>query len=144
MVIRKSVMIILLATMLFSSTFAILYAQGGAVEIEETVVTATSLEDDDPGGLVPCRNNCDFEDFMHMLSRILEFAIMLAIVITAVIFAWAGLKMVLSAGNVESRQAAKHMIKSATIGFIVVLLAWLIIETLFNSLGVIDDFNPFK
>ncbi|OGJ03850.1 hypothetical protein A3G06_01555 [Candidatus Nomurabacteria bacterium RIFCSPLOWO2_12_FULL_46_14] len=98
-------------------------------------------------GLVPCgkevvegvvteADQCGFNDFMELINKVLGFLLTyLVLPIAAIMFAYAGFKLVISGGNTEARGTAKKVFSNTVIGLIIILLAFLIIRTILFILG---------
>lgn len=100
-------------------------------------------------GLVPCTGpTCNACDLVTLGQNILGFLIAISVFIIAIIIAVAGLKMVMAAGNVGAITAAKESITHAIIGFIIILAAWLIVDTVIKTLvnpsGALPNFGPWN
>lgn len=94
--------------------------------------------------LVPCghmddkgviQNPCSFKDFTTLVNAIITFALVLALPIAGIMFAYAGFLMVTSAGSTEARGKAKNIFKNAAFGLIIAAGAWLIVRTILSILG---------
>ena len=107
----------------------------GSVAIAQTTTSTSDLT-----GLVHCDNStahpCNFNALMELVNTIINFLLFaLALPIAAIMCAYAGFKLVISAGSSEERTSAKKIFTSAIIGFIIALAAWLIVETILSILG---------
>jgi hypothetical protein len=80
--------------------------------------------------------NCDCGDLVQLASNILNTGIYIAIVLSAILFAWAGFQYLTNAANAEGKGHAKELIKNVIIGLVVILAAWLIVNTLMETLQV--------
>jgi len=95
------------------------------------------------GGLVPCGTDipgrtraCDFNAFIDLIVEATRFVLFyLAMPIAAVMFAYAGVILVISGGSSESKTKAKNIFFNAFIGLVLAAGAWLIIKTLLVILG---------
>lgn len=90
-------------------------------------------------GIVPCGNNgteCTACHFVKLGQNLLDWFIKIMSGIIALVFAWAGIKMVMSAGNTEAVSSAKSMMTNSVVGLVIMLAAWLIINTLMVTLSV--------
>jgi len=102
--------------------------------------------------LVPCGhddNPCDICHFVELGNNVLTWLIGVLMVIFAIIAAYAGFKLVTSAGNVQAYSEAKGMLGNAIIGLIIVLAGWILIDTVMKSLlrgtdGVISGYGPWS
>ena len=98
-----------------------------------------------PDSLVPCNGpDCTICSFVQLGQNILNFSIGISIFIGGIIFAWAGLKMVMSAGNMNEVAAAKKMFTNVVVGLLIVLASWLIINTLMNFFTDQDKIGPWN
>ena len=109
---------------------------GSVVSAQTTTASSTS----DLTGLVHCDNStahpCNFNALMELINTVIKFLLFdLALPIAAIMCAYAGFKLVISAGNSEERTSAKKIFTSAILGFIIAIAAWLIIETVLSILG---------
>ncbi len=78
----------------------------------------------------------NWESFLGLIARVIQFAIYLGIIIAVLMAAYAGFLWVLNPINPENRTSARGMLVNAAIGLVLTLSAWLIINTLLNVLGV--------
>lgn len=88
--------------------------------------------------LVQCGNSqppynqpCTFSDMVALVTRIVSFALeYIAIPVTAVMFAWGGIMMAVSAGNESRFGKGKKILTGAAIGLAISLGAWLIVSAI--------------
>ncbi|MEX0918604.1 MAG: hypothetical protein WDZ85_01385 [Candidatus Paceibacterota bacterium] len=86
-------------------------------------------------GLVPCTDDCDFNQLYVLVDNIIDFIVFyLAVPIATGVIAFAGIWLVIYAGNEGKRSDAKKMIWSAVIGLVIVLSAYLIIKAIIVGL----------
>lgn len=99
-------------------------------------------------GLVPCgdggRDACQFCHFAALLNNIAAWLVAILSVVVAIIFVFAGFKLVTSQGNTTAKENAKSMITNAFIGYVIVLAAWLAIDTAMKMLLSRDDFGTWN
>jgi Trk-type K+ transport system membrane component len=87
------------------------------------------------GGLVPCDGpDCDLSDLIRMGNNIIKFLVYIGVFIGVVMIAWGGFNLVLSQGNESAMEKAKSRIWNVVIGLLIVLLSYLIVETVLNVL----------
>ncbi|MCA9362927.1 hypothetical protein KC851_01260 [Candidatus Kaiserbacteria bacterium] len=85
--------------------------------------------------LVPCNGpDCGTCQLLELGERLLDWLIGVLMVIFAILIAWAGFKMVISGGNVQAKTEARSLMTNAIIGLIIVLAAWIIVDTLIRAL----------
>ncbi len=86
-------------------------------------------------GLVPCggvgQNPCTWCDFGVMANNIFNFTVYSIIIPIAVaVVIWGGFVIMTAGGSPEKVKSGRDIIKSAIIGIIITLAAWLIIDTI--------------
>lgn len=92
-------------------------------------------------GLVLCGNKdqtaCDWNGLMATINGLIHFVLFdMAVPIAAIMFAYAGFKMVTAGGESgEARNKAKSIFTNTLFGLIIAIAAWLIISTLLFILG---------
>ncbi len=81
-------------------------------------------------GLVPCEGpDCQACHVVQLGQKVIEWFIGIAASITALVFVIGGLKMVMAGGDTGSVSSARQMMTNAVVGFVILLSAWLIINT---------------
>lgn len=89
-------------------------------------------------GLVPeCGSNSDPCQFCHVIqlvNNVVRWLVVVLTTIAALLFAWAGFRMVVSGGNSEALTYAKNIFYNVSIGFLIVLAGWLIVDTVMKAL----------
>lgn len=86
-------------------------------------------------GLVPCNGpDCGSCELVTLASRILTFFIEVTVSIGAVMFVIGGLTMVMSAGDTGKVSKGKEMMSNAVIGLVIVLSAWLLMDTVLKMI----------
>ena len=78
--------------------------------------------------------DCSACNVVYMANGIIKWLIGILCIIFAVLLAIAGVKLVTSGGNPGALDAAKSSFTNAIIGFIIVLAAWLVVDTIIRSL----------
>jgi hypothetical protein len=86
---------------------------------------------------------CDACDAFSLISRGLVYLISLIGIILTVVIMWSGIKIATSAGNMSAVSEAKNLLWNAIIGFVIILVAWLAIDTVMKTLlrDNLFDFN---
>lgn len=116
---------------------------GFVVLLPETVLAQA-------GNFVTCggpgQDACNLCHLVTMGSRIINWLIVVLTVVAGIIFAYAGLQLLASAGNVAEKDKAKTKIINLIVGYLLVLSAWLIVDTFVRVLtpGTIGDFGPWN
>jgi hypothetical protein len=104
----------------------------------------------DTDGIVPCSGlDCDACSLVKLIERIIDWLIEVMLVIFAIITAVAGFRLVMSGGNPQVKTDAKNLLTNAFIGIVIVLTAWLLINTLMRAIlpsgtGELEGYGPWS
>ncbi len=104
------------------------------------------------GGLVPCgreyddpattgwveSDDCTLCHLILMTQLVIEFLIKISAVVAAFFLAIAGFMYIFAAGKPEKITLAKQIFTRALFGFLIILISWVIIDTLLATFGYID------
>lgn len=105
-----------------------------AVSIFALVVLAVPISLLAQTPLVPCEGDaCNVCHVVELGQNILTWLISIIAVVIALVFAIGGLKMVMAGGNTEQVTSATKMMTNAVIGFVILLGAWLIVDTVIKT-----------
>lgn len=88
-------------------------------------------------GLVPCGyadNPCDTGDVADFVNGMISFLISILGILAVIVLVYVGFRMVTSMGNVSEWEKSKEMFANVVIGIVLILAAWLIIDTLLRGL----------
>jgi hypothetical protein len=90
-----------------------------------------------PTQIVPCTGtNCTCADLTTVAQNVINTSIFVAVILSAILFAWAGWKM-LSGRSVGSHSAideGKEVLWNVVIGLVIIIAAWLIVDTIVKTL----------
>lgn len=90
----------------------------------------TRVQTYDGSGLVTCEGpNCNWCSFVSLINRIVTWLIGFLSILAVLAFVYVGFKLVTSMGNPSEWESAKKMFTNLVIGLIIVLAAWLIVDT---------------
>lgn len=94
-------------------------------------------------GIVPvCEgDNCDFQDFLQLLDNVFETILWLAVPLASVAIAYAGIILVTARDDSGKRNEAKGILWAAILGLVIVLAAWLIVNTVLDTLVPSGEFR---
>ncbi len=101
-----------------------------------------------PDRIVSCHGiDCTCKDLVTTAQNVLYTGIYLAVFLSAILFAWAGWKLLTgrTMGEHAAIQQGKNILWNVIIGLVIILAAWLIVNTLFTSLtssGGLGTFCP--
>ena len=91
----------------------------------------TTLVPSDCNGDGGCQSLCDLA---QLANNILNDAIYIAVFLSAVLFAWAGLKYLTNVANPGEVSKAKAIFTNVGIGLVIILASWLVIDTVMRTL----------
>ncbi len=99
------------------------------------VVVAVSLPAITLGALIPCTGpECQACHLKELLARIINFIIMIGSLFATLIFMWAGFTYVTAGGDTSKIKQATETFKNVAIGVIIMLLGYLIVNTVMKTL----------
>jgi len=92
---------------------------------------------------------CSACHLVELANRLIKWLIGIVVMLFAVLAVWAGFGLVTSGGNPSALQDAKSRFTNAFIGFLIVLSAWLIVDTLMRGIvngtdGEISGYGPWS
>ncbi|NTV41527.1 MAG: hypothetical protein HGA61_04645 [Candidatus Moranbacteria bacterium] len=91
------------------------------------------------GGLVPCGKTgeamCTLCDLIKGINGIIQYLLKLSVGVALTAIAVGGVIYAASVGNPKMIETAKEAMKNALIGLLIILTAWLIINTLLLAIG---------
>ena len=86
--------------------------------------------------LVPCKDDCKLSDIFVMIQNIVNCLVFISVNICLLFIVIGGLLYIFSLGNPENLTKAKNTILWALGGLALVFLAWLIVNTVMQFMGV--------
>lgn len=87
-------------------------------------------------------DQCDFRMFVELVERVINYIMIISIPVTAIAFAWIGIILMTAQGNVTKIREAKEVAWKVLVGFIIILVAWVLVYTIANTL-LEDGYNFF-
>ena len=92
-----------------------------------------------PSQIVPQKCNgdpraCGCAQLVELAQNILNTGIYTAVVLSAILFVWAGFKYLGASGAGEQTQA-KDLLWNVTIGLVLILVAWGIVDTIIKTIA---------
>ncbi len=94
------------------------------------------------GAVTDQNGGCNFDAFMKLISNIITFLLYIAIPIAAVSFFFAGFLYLTAGGNPGKIEEAHQIFWSVMIGIIIMLSAWLLVNTIVKEL-LDPSFNSY-
>jgi len=110
--------------------------------------------DEVPGsaGLIPCGKSMDDPDtddwnecdpctpcsLILMGQLVIEFLVKISAILALIAITFSGLLYIFAAGSSGTIEKAKSMMKYALLGFILVFIAWAVIDSILITMGYID------
>jgi len=87
-----------------------------------------------PRQLVPCTGaDCNWTAFLTLMQNLLNFLVFLGVTLSALLFAYAGFLYLTSGGGGQVEEA-KNIFTHVIIGLIIMLVAWLLVDTILKVL----------
>ena len=77
---------------------------------------------------------CTVCSLATLAQNVLNTGIFIAVFFSAIMFAWAGWELLTSQGNEEKYTHAKSIFLNVMIGLIIILAAWLVVDTLMRAM----------
>ena len=94
--------------------------------------------------LVSCNGvDCTFCDIATTAQNVLNMGIYVVVFLSAVLFAWAGGKYVTAGGDTGKTGEARRILTNVGIGLVLILAAWLIVDTIMKTLTN-GSFGPWN
>jgi len=100
-----------------------------------TPLSASAASTTSTTGLVPCggpnQNPCTVCDLLVLAQNVLKFAFEIAFLIVVGFIVYGGFRWIFSLGKEENIKAGQRIITNAIIGIVIILAAWIIVNTVF-------------
>ncbi len=122
-------------TCMSTSTSLRVYLASGIALVTPAFALAQSRM---PERIVPCDGvACTCADLATLAQNVINAGIFLAVFLSAVLFAWAGWKIMVgkSLGTSEDIAKGKQVIWNVVIGLVMIIAAWLIVNTIYATLA---------
>lgn len=89
-----------------------------------------------PGNpIVPCTDKCTQCQLLQLVRNVIDFLMIgVAPVLATAFFIWAGVLLILGGANPGMLSQGKSIFKNTFIGLLIVMLAWLITNTVIQTL----------
>lgn len=93
--------------------------------------------------------DCSACHLAELANRLIKWLIGIVVMLFAVLAVWAGFGLVTSGGNPSALQDAKSRFTNAFIGLLIVLSAWILVDTLMRGIvngtnGEIENYGPWS
>lgn len=100
--------------------------------------------------LIPCEgkslpaNNqgykeCDFDDFVNLVNRIINLLFFLAVILATISFIYCGFLFLTAGGDAGKAKQAKEIFYKVVIGFLWIFGAWLIVHFITGAFGLLPE-----
>jgi hypothetical protein len=84
-------------------------------------------------------NQCDFSDFMAFINKLIKFLLFdIALPFVAIIIMYTGYLFLTAGGSAGQTEKAKHVLMNVVSGYIIALVAWLVISAILGMFDVTD------
>lgn len=124
--------------------YAVVFALCLAVFVPASFVLAAS---DVADQIVPCGSGddfCNLCDLVQLAQNLINIGIFITIALSAVTFAVAGLKYMTAGGDATKATAARKMFTNVAVGLIIILGAWIGVDTLMKTVTDESKFGPWN
>jgi len=91
-------------------------------------------------GLVPCTDNCGYNEFIKLIGNVINWLLLIAAPIGAVMFAYAGWLYITSGGSQSQATKANSIFTTLFFGILIALSAWLVVRLILDNL-VKEEFS---
>jgi len=100
------------------------------------------------GNLVPCGNDdpteCGIEEFITLVANVVEIIIVIGLMISSLVFAYAGFLYITAQGSSEKVGKATKIFTNVAIGLFIAFVAFLVVDLITSSLGLNTSVIPIK
>lgn len=132
----------LLLTQMFSAVpvnaAAVAQPQGIVPLCNPSLAPSTPYNAGDPPDKIPCGVN----KFIELIQNLIKYFSLIVIPLAVLMIGWGGFTIMTAAGSEEKVNSGKKKIITAVVGIIIILVSYLIIQFIFNALGVSSAFRP--
>lgn len=98
-----------------------------------------------PTQIVPCSGvNCNLCDLVKLAQNVINIGIFITIALSAMTFAYAGGLYLMSGGDVAKATKARKVFTSVAVGLMIILGAWLGVDTLMKTVTDQQKFGPWN
>ncbi len=115
---------------IFSLLFLILPLLSYSALIDCNIATTTPTATNPSGFVKPC----NFSTFVETINRIINWIISIAGVIFTISAIWGGFLYMTSGEKPANKEKAKSILWNTLLGFVIILVAWLIVYTILVNL----------
>jgi hypothetical protein len=84
-------------------------------------------------------NPTDYKNLLQVVSNVVNYAYIVAPVITVAFIMLGGLRYIMAGGNKEKADKARATVTNAVIGLVVILVSFLIVDQVFRVMGANRD-----
>ncbi len=110
--------------------------KGNSLTLSHLRISMTPVISGPCQNLVPCKDDCKLSDIFVMIQNIVNCLVFISTIICLLFLVIGGLLYIFSLGNPENLTKAKNTILWALGGLALVFLAWLIVNTVMQFMGV--------
>ncbi len=124
---KKKILFFIIVLVLIVLPAVYVHAEGLVPSCNTGAINATTGQYENP---------CNFNTVMGLINKMIDFLLFyFATPLAALAICYAGFKLLTAGGSPEQMTKAKHIIRNVIIGYILALGAWLIVHTIFSTLG---------
>src|SRR4051812_32940083 len=86
----------------------------------------------------PTKGACDYVALIRLVNVIINDLVIISTILATAGFIWAGFKLLMSGGDTGAMTASKKMLTNILRGYLIILVAWLVVYTIVNTLAGSD------
>lgn len=135
------------------SMLVLVFGLGILVSVPVNLAYAQNEGDGTASRIIPCNGiddpntadkdeSCDYDDIIKLINRGIDFFLVYLVLPICVVAAmYSGWLLLTSGGDVSARKRALGIFRQVVIGLIIILCAWLVVNTLLVAFGLKDGFS---
>ena len=121
--------------LILSSFFLVLFLNApGILNTASSAVDTSAGQAIESKGLVPCTNECKECDLLKLAKNITDYIVYIGFSITTLMIGVGGIMIFAGAYSEKQVETGKEILQNAIIGLLIILFAWLIVDTLIKAL----------
>jgi len=98
-----------------------------------------------PRQIVPCNGvDCNFCHLAELAQNLINTGIFITIFLSAMLFAYAGFNYMTAHSGIGGMQQAKNLLLNTALGLVIILAAWIVIDTLMKEIVDQGKFGPWN
>ena len=136
----------------FLSVLVVVFGVGMLVAVPGGALHAQDESGGTSSRIIPCNGindpntiedeSCDYNDVIKLINRAIDFFLVYLVLPICVVAAmYSGWLLLTSGGDVSARKRALGIFRQVVIGLVIILCAWLVVNTLLVAFGLKEGFS---